>query len=402
LKINLLIIGLLTVFLSSFGQDAKDILKKSYDKCQSVQNGNYEMIIYQKYAGYKDTLQVSFNTAFKKLKDDSLYASAFHYKIFWKGKCTGDVLYTGNDFVRINAKDSTAIIMSKKLWAKKILSFNNTFYSPLVNRESFPLPHGADFIDKNYVFKYIGEENINNLPCYHIQVNKIQVKNGTEAMKILRIEYHYWTTKADFIPVQYSTVYNTVTDKDTMCDYQKVVLNKYELDNLKDEKILTLNSIPTYYTIKDFIPDKTPDLLAKNTVAPNWELLSLTDEKINLNGLKGQLVLIDFFYKSCYPCVLSLPGLQALHEKYKARGLRIIGVDIYDKKEDDMASFLAKHYVTYTVLFGGENVATDYNVSACPTMYLIDKNGKVIFSRVGYSKDMEKAIEKIIKKSLSN
>ncbi len=172
------------------------------------------------------------------------------------------------------------------------------------------------------------------------------------------------------------------------------------INNLKDENILTLNSIPAYYTIKDLVPYKSPDLLTKDTIAPNWELLSLTDEKINLKDLKGQLVLIDFFYKSCYPCMKALPALQALNEKYKDKGLRIIGIDPYDKKEDDIASFLSKHGVTYMVLLGGEDVANDYHVSAYPTIYLIDKNGKVIFTQVGYAKGVEKTLDEIIKKNL--
>lgn len=400
MKIKLLSIGLLAVSLSSFGQDAKDILKKSYDKCQSIQNGSYEMTIYMKYGTSNDTLKVSFNGAFKKLKDDSLYASAFHYKIFWKGECTGDVLYTGNDFVRINAKDSTAILMSKKMWAKNIVTYNNTFYSPFMNRESLPLLHGADFNDTSHMFKYVGEENINNVSCYHIQVNKTPVNDSTEAIKTLRIEYHYWITKADFIPVQYSTANDEVMDKDTMNEYEKVVLNRYGINNLKDENILTLNSIPDYYTIKDFVPYKEPDLLAKGTIAPNWELLSLTGEKINLKNMKGQLVLVDFFYKSCYPCMLALPSLQALHEKYKDKGLTIIGIDPYDKKKDDIASFLSKRGVNYKVLLGGEDVANDYHVSGYPTLYLIDKNGKVIFTQVGYTKDIENTLDEIIKKNL--
>src|SRR6185503_1959515 len=127
--------------------------------------------------------------------------------------------------------------------------------------------------------------------------------------------------------------------------YEIDVLNKYEINNLKDESILTLGSIPSYYKLKDYVPYKSAEPLPKDTLAPSWQLLSLADEKISLTELKGKLVLIDFFYKSCYPCMQALPASQTLNEKYKDKGLRIIGIDPYDKKEDDIAAFLAKRGV---------------------------------------------------------
>jgi len=127
----------------------------------------------------------------------------------------------------------------------------------------------------------------------------------------------------------------------------------------------------------------------------------IKDEKINLKDFKGELVLIDFFTKSCYPCIMALPGLQALHEKYKSKGLNIIGINIYDKKEDGIIAFITKKGVTYPILLGGKDVGLNYNVSGIPSIYLIDKNGKIIFSYVGYDKETEETLENIIKEILN-
>ena len=196
--------------------------------------------------------------------------------------------------------------------------------------------------------------------------------------------------------MQYSAAYDMYMDQDTMYQYEKVVLDTYELGHLKDPASLTLGSIPDFYKIKDYVPHKRPELLAKDSLAPLWELPSLTDDTISLSDMKGKLVLLDFFYKACYPCMLALPSLQALHEKYEDQGLRIIGVDPYDKIEDSIAPFLAKRGVTYLVLLEGKKVAIDYHVSAYPTMYLIDRNGKILFSQMGYGEETEKKLEKII------
>jgi len=313
------------------------------------------------------------------------------------------VLYTGDDFVNYSKKDSTGRIMSKALWAKEIKSYshNYTFYSPITNRESYPLPNDSSYVDNEHVFEFIGEEIINSIPCYHIKMNIIPENDSSEIMKTLRAENNYWISMQDCVPVQYSIAYDLVMNNDTMFQFEKNILTKHELNNLNDEAQLKMSSIPLFINLKDYKPHKSPELLPKDTVAPNWSLISLKDKTVNLSDYKGELVLIDFFYKSCYPCMLALPALQNLHEKYNNKGLKIIGIDPYDTKEkDDIDNFLAKRGVTYTVLLGGKEVSKEYHVSGYPTIYLIDKEGKIISTQVGYGEGTEEKLEEIIKQNL--
>jgi thiol-disulfide isomerase/thioredoxin len=219
-------------------------------------------------------------------------------------------------------------------------------------------------------------------------------------MNPIGVEYHYWINKEDYIPVQYSTAIDLVMNHDTMHQFESDILNHYVIDHLPNDEYLTLNSIPSGYKIKDYVPYNRPELLKKDTLAPEWELPSLTDEMVSLDDLRGKLVLIDFFYKSCYPCMQALPALQALHMKYKDQGLIIVGIDPYDKKEDDIAAFLAKRGVSYTVLLEGKDVAKEYRVSGYPTIFLIDKTGKIIFTQVGYGKGTEETLEEVIRENL--
>ena len=97
----------------------------------------------------------------------------------------------------------------------------------------------------------------------------------------------------------------------------------------------------------------------------------------------------------------ALPALQALNEKYKDQGVRVIGIDPYDTVEDDMGTFLSKRGVTYTVLLEGKNAAKDYRVSGYPTMYLVDKSGKIIFVQEGYGKGVDEQLSQVIEKNLA-
>lgn len=389
--------------VTAFAQDAKAILKQSYEKCQSVQSGYYEMMHNQKYMSGPDTNSIAFNCYFRKLEDDTLYSSAFHYQSFGEDQYYGDVMYTGDAFVNFNAEDSTGQIMLKSLWAEEIndYSHNYTFYSPLTNRESHPLPEQEDFDDEDYAFVYVGEETINGYATDHIRVD-VQPENDTADMfQIVRIEYHFWIHQRDDIPVQYTAAFDIEMNGDTMFQYELIELLKYDLNNQEVDNHLTLESIPDHVVLKDYVPYKSPDLLPVDTIAPGWTLISLTDDSVSLSDLRGSVVVIDFFYKACFPCMQALPALQDLHERYADKGLKMIGIDPYDTKEEDQIDeFLAKRGVTYTVLLGGKETAKEYHVSGYPTLYIVGKDGKIVFTQVGYGKGTEEELEEVIKANL--
>lgn len=395
--------GLLFLFsLASIGQNPTEILQNSYLKCQSVQNGYYEMTKYMKYMTNKDTVRSSFNCFFKKLSSDSLYSSAFHYKYFVNNTYAEEIMYTGSEFITCNATDSSGIIRVKSKWAEELRANRHkfTFYSPLTNRQSSPLQHDSDFINSPNIYKFIGSENMNGTSCYHVRVNLPCEYDSLSQMNHIRIEYNYWISKSDSLPIQYTIEYDIAESVDTSYQYEKFILHKFELNRLSDESQLTRKSIPSFYKLKDYVPYVILELLPENSLAPDWDLISLNDEVVSLKNLKGQLVLIDFFYKSCQPCMLAMPKIQALHEKFKDRGLKVIGIDPFDKDKDVLSAFLKKRGVNYTILLSERSLASKYNVSGYPTLYLIDRTGKIVFSHSGYSEEMEVVLEEFIKKNL--
>lgn len=405
MKNILFIAGLSLLCFAAFGQDANAILQKSYDKSTSVQNGYYEMTTFSKAIFKKDTTKTTFKCYFKKVPGDTICPTLFHKEVFEKDKYVGNVVCTGEEYIVAVLKDSIATVMSKSLLPKETAEYSQAqqFYSPFAYRK-FPPKHLAEISEGEPEYKYIGEERLNGVLCHHIQVNK-----PSEKQKKLRVEYHYWITKEDFILIQYSfssiVLLNDTTIALSM--YEKVKINKYELNNLPKDKRFTRNVIPAYYKVKDYTRGENPHqpltdsrLLPVGTTAPDWELFSLSEEKISLNSLRGQLVLIDFFYKSCYPCIQALPVLQALSMKYKDKGLRIIGIDPFDKKESNIIAFLREKGIDYTILLGGKEVAKNYRVPGYPTIYLIDRTGKIIFSQLGYRQNVESKLEDIIRKNL--
>ena len=89
-----------------------------------------------------------------------------------------------------------------------------------------------------------------------------------------------------------------------------------------------------------------------------------------------------------------MPILQSLHEKYKDKGFVMIGIDpIDDPVKDEMADFLAKRDITYTILFAERELSTTYRIAGYPTLYFLDREGKITKMHRGYGKGMDEELE---------
>jgi thiol-disulfide isomerase/thioredoxin len=134
-----------------------------------------------------------------------------------------------------------------------------------------------------------------------------------------------------------------------------------------------------------------------------------------LADLRGQVVLLDFWYEWCGPCRASFPALAGWQKKYKDKGLVVIGLtDLQrtlagdaEKSRDDKLEYLRKfkrdEKMTYAVAVAeklSDNL-TAYGVSVFPTSMLIDRRGTVRFIGVGMSPPemnrLGEMIEKLVK-----
>ncbi len=378
--------------------DAKSIIRQSRQKCQSVQCGHYEMERRMKYMSDKDTTVERQYCHFKKVPTDTIFG-----KYFLMGNPDGSdwsSLYTGNELVDFN--DGTGTTMPTAEWADEIIRFrrNYKFYEPLTEQSTFVLMSDELLADSNYTYD-MQETTIDGRPCYQVVINgpTSDEPDANFGMKIIRNETTLWIDKEDYLQVRYSNAYDIVEGLDTMYQYEECRLLSFE--PTVDESQLTLNAVPANVKLSNYVPYEAPKPLRKRSVAPGWALPTLSGDTLSLSDLRGKVVLIDFFYKSCAPCCAALPALQRLHEKYKDRGFVMVGIDPFDDPDEDaMADFLSKRGISYTVAFADRELAETYHVSGYPTLFFVNRKGKIMQVYVGYSKDMEAEIERQLLKML--
>lgn len=97
---------------------------------------------------------------------------------------------------------------------------------------------------------------------------------------------------------------------------------------------------------------------------------------------------------------MELPRLQTLYEQYHDRGLEVVAVEA--KRDTERAtSFIEANGLTYTLLENGEGddevVESVFKVRSFPTSFLISRDGKVLYSHLGFEAgDEEKFEEEIL------
>jgi thiol-disulfide isomerase/thioredoxin len=96
---------------------------------------------------------------------------------------------------------------------------------------------------------------------------------------------------------------------------------------------------------------------------------------LSLDTFHGKVVLLDFWGTWCGPCVANLPKVQALHEKYKDRGLIVIGVHS-EQGGEDVPAFLKKQPLSFPIAIDTGETVKSYGIESWPTYFLIDKSGK--------------------------
>ncbi len=135
-------------------------------------------------------------------------------------------------------------------------------------------------------------------------------------------------------------------------------------------------------------------------LAPDFSLKAVDGTEHKLSDYKGQVVLLEFWASWCKPCMMSIPYLNSLQERYGSHNFVVIAVNVEKGKSVDFVQeVIEKKGMKYMVLHDKRGkAAKSYKVRALPTTVLVDAEGFVVMRMSGFSKVMEERLEKKLEK----
>jgi len=135
--------------------------------------------------------------------------------------------------------------------------------------------------------------------------------------------------------------------------------------------------------------------------APDFSLYDLSGNKVSLKDYRGDVVLLDFWATWCPPCRRSIPELVDINNRYRDRGLVILGISVDDPRQANnryLSAFKEKFGMNYMILRSDRKVTMDYfgteNFSI-PTLFVVNREGKIVNKYEGFSPG---AVERSMKK----
>ncbi len=111
--------------------------------------------------------------------------------------------------------------------------------------------------------------------------------------------------------------------------------------------------------------------------------LALASNALNIEQYKGKVIYIDFWASWCIPCRNSFPWMNEMQKKY-GEDLVVIGVNV-DQEKDLADQFIQETSPDFTIVFDATGkLATEYQVAAMPSAFILDRQGKIVFKHLGF------------------
>lgn len=136
--------------------------------------------------------------------------------------------------------------------------------------------------------------------------------------------------------------------------------------------------------------------------APPFDLgLYTSDARLRLEDLKGDVVLLTFWFPGCGPCRSEFPHFQAVINEYKGRPVKFVGINVAPGQDQYVIPFLQNNNYSMIPLRGNPAITTAYHVRGEPANFLIDQEGKVVFEKFRIGNTNHRTLELMINSLLN-
>ena len=137
---------------------------------------------------------------------------------------------------------------------------------------------------------------------------------------------------------------------------------------------------------------------------PAYATVSLAGDSVSLAQQQGKVVLLNIWATWCHPCRTEIPELRAIHDRYRDRGLELIGVSVdTDGTDETIHSFMKDFQMTFPIWRDpDERISTQFLAVGVPATFLIDRKGILRWRTIGPIAPRDTSLSAAIERALDS
>ncbi len=145
------------------------------------------------------------------------------------------------------------------------------------------------------------------------------------------------------------------------------------------------------------VPDPSGSLL--NVQLTDFSTKSIKGDSINTLNWRGDIIVLNFWFTNCGPCIKEIGQLNKVAEKYENQNIRFVAIT-WEKDEEFLKKFAAIKNMKYALVASGKSIIDMFLLKLYPTNVVIDQHGVIRFIESGFYGDIEQKLTKVIEELL--
>jgi thiol-disulfide isomerase/thioredoxin len=370
-----------------FADIPKELLKKILNANASFEQYQIRFERKFKYPLEKDTLsEVYISTVFRT---DLEYYIGYQQINYLKSNAL-------RSLVASNTKGMYRVNFSNNISYKTLLADNEPLLIKNLNANVYkPLLYSRadlmDFSEKNKDESFIYLEKIDSI--------KDQKKRFVCIEKTIVL-----IDRQTYIPMSEETFtvgkINNQYSLYKLIDYQLLEKSAYKpILKTSDSFIAIITKYPDGDSIKNSRKDLYQKIKPGDTLT---QIMATLFRKANFKfqDIKDSIVLLDFFYTTCAPCIAASPELNSLYSNFKNKGVYLFGINAFETDWANIKNYVVDHQILYPIVETNKQTLYNFGVTGFPRLLII-KNGVLIKIIYGYTKGVTETIVKDLNQLLT-
>jgi peroxiredoxin len=208
--------------------------------------------------------------------------------------------------------------------------------------------------------------------------------------------------KGKLFPDEYSTVKDSMGNVYEAEVWRRALMTGYYLVKPKEDPntnnefiLIRLSESEREKRIKSLPKPRESNAFTTGEKFSEFSAKDLEGNKYKLKDLKGKIIVINFWFVNCAPCVQEMPELNKIVDTFKDSS-NVVFLSIALDSEWSLKTFLKTRPFKYPVVSEGKYLSDRFGVKSYPTHVIVDQNQKVFFHTAGLAMNTTYWIEKSI------